>query len=109
MAGLSYRKAMVGTRRAISVLPGINGLRNKPSHLVGPPSLSPVYKPSFLATQVSIFDRKLVNWWVCLSYQHRIISGSSFAQQPKETRIRVCLRALEAEKMASGNAAHDKQ
>jgi len=36
VAGLSYRKAMVGTGRAISVLSG-----NKPSHLVGPLSLSP--------------------------------------------------------------------
>jgi len=56
VAGLSCRKAMVGTRRAISVLSGINGLRNKPSHLVGSPSLSPAYKGGFSATQVSIFD-----------------------------------------------------
>jgi len=33
MAGLGCRKAIGGTGRAISVLSGINGLRNKLSHL----------------------------------------------------------------------------
>ena len=46
VAGLSCRKAMVSIGRAISVLFGINGLRNKLSHLVGPVSLSPAYKSS---------------------------------------------------------------
>ena len=49
VAELSCRKAMVCTGKAISVLSGINGLRNKLSHLVGPLSLSPVYKCSFSA------------------------------------------------------------
>jgi len=31
-----YRKALVFTVRAISVFFGINGLRNKPTYLVGP-------------------------------------------------------------------------
>ena len=38
--GLACRKALVGTGRAISVLFGINGLRNEPSYLVGPPFLA---------------------------------------------------------------------
>jgi len=40
MSGLTCRKALVGTGRAISVLFGINGLRNKPFYLVGPPFLA---------------------------------------------------------------------
>ena len=39
VCGLACRKALVGTGRAISVLFGINGLRNKPSYLIGPPFL----------------------------------------------------------------------
>ena len=35
MSGLTCRKALVGTGRAISVLVGINGLRNEPSYFVG--------------------------------------------------------------------------
>ena len=49
VAGLSCRKAMVCTGKAISVLFGINGLRNKLSHLVGPVFLPPAYKGSFSA------------------------------------------------------------
>ena len=33
VSGLGYRKTLVGTGWPISVLFGINGLRNKPSHL----------------------------------------------------------------------------
>ena len=36
-SGLILRSDMVGTGKAISVLFGINGVRNKRSHLVGPP------------------------------------------------------------------------
>ena len=39
MSGLPCRKGLVGTVRAISALFGIDGLRNKPSYLVGPPFL----------------------------------------------------------------------
>ena len=41
------RSDLVGTGRAISVLFGINGLRNKPSYLVGPPFLAFTYSPFF--------------------------------------------------------------
>ena len=47
VSGLACRKALVGTGRAISILFGINGLRNKPSYLVGPPF--PVFMAQFLA------------------------------------------------------------
>ena len=36
-SGLVLRSDLVGTGKAISVLFGINGVRNKQSHLVGPP------------------------------------------------------------------------
>ena len=37
VSGLSYRNDLVGAGRGISILLGINGVRNKLSHLVGPP------------------------------------------------------------------------
>ena len=36
-SGLSSRNDLVGTRRVISVLFGINRVRNQRSHLIGPP------------------------------------------------------------------------
>ena len=39
MSWLGSRKASVGTWWAISVVLGVNGLRNEPSHLAGPPFL----------------------------------------------------------------------
>ena len=36
-SGLVFRSDLVGTGRAISILLGINGARNKRFHLVGPP------------------------------------------------------------------------
>jgi len=38
-SGTVFRSDLVGTGRAIFVLFGINGVRNKRSHLVGPPFL----------------------------------------------------------------------
>jgi len=52
MSGRACRKALVGTGRAISVLFGINRLRNKPSYLVGPPFLA--LTAHFSASQVGI-------------------------------------------------------
>jgi len=40
MSGLACRKALIDTGRAVSVLVGIKGLRNKPTYLVGPPFLA---------------------------------------------------------------------
>ena len=45
---LVSRNDLIGTGRAISVLFGINGVRNKRSHLVGP--LFPAFKACFFAT-----------------------------------------------------------
>ena len=47
-SGLVLRSDLVGTGRTISVLFGINGVRNKRSHLVGPPF--PEFKARFSAT-----------------------------------------------------------
>jgi len=55
---LACRKALAGTGRAISVLFGINGLRNKPSYLVGPPFL--VFMAQFLAMPGWLFPRALI-------------------------------------------------
>ena len=46
-SGLVFRSDLVGTGRAISVLFGINGVRNKQSHLAGPPY--PEFKARFSA------------------------------------------------------------
>ena len=37
VSGLIFRSDLVGTGRAISILFGINGVRNQQSHIVGPP------------------------------------------------------------------------
>ena len=48
VSGLVLRSNLVDTGRAISVLFGINGVRNKRSHLVGPPFSE--FKACFSAT-----------------------------------------------------------
>ena len=47
-SGLVFISDLVGTGRAISIHFGINGVRNKRSHLVGPPF--PEFKARFSAT-----------------------------------------------------------
>ena len=54
---LVFRSDLVGTRRAIPVLFGINGVRNKRSHLVGPPF--PEFKARFSAMAGWHFSRDL--------------------------------------------------
>ena len=51
-SGLVLKSDLVGSGRAISVLFGINGVRNKRSHLVGPPF--PEFKAVFQLRQVGI-------------------------------------------------------
>jgi len=51
------RNDLVGTGRAISVLFGLNGVRSKRSHLVGPPF--PGFKAGFSATASWHFSRDL--------------------------------------------------
>ena len=58
MSGLSCRRAFVDAGRAISVLFGINGLRNKPSYLVGPAFLA--FTACFSATPGWHFPRALI-------------------------------------------------
>jgi len=64
-SGLVLRSDFVGTGRAISVLFGINGARNKRSHLVGPPF--PEFKARFPATAGWHFSRDLT--------RHLVIGG----------------------------------
>ena len=56
-SGLVFRSDLVGTRRAISILFGINGVTNQRSHLVGPPF--PEFKACFSATAGWHFSRDL--------------------------------------------------
>ena len=56
-SGLVFRSDLVGIGRAISILFGINGVRNKRSHLVGPPF--PEFKARFSATAGWHFLRDL--------------------------------------------------
>ena len=64
-SGLIFRSDLVGTGRAISILFGINGVRNKRSHLVGPPF--PEFKARFSATRGWHFLRDLT--------RHLLIGG----------------------------------
>ena len=56
-SGLIFRSDLVGTGRAISIHFGIKGVRNKWSHLVGPPC--PEFKARFSATAGWHFSRDL--------------------------------------------------
>ena len=47
-SGLAFRSDLVGTGRAICILFSIYGVRNRRSHLVGPPF--PEFKARFTAT-----------------------------------------------------------
>ena len=64
-SALIFRSNLVGTGRAISILLGRNGVRNKQSHLVGPPS--PEFKACFSATAGWHFSRDLT--------RHLLIGG----------------------------------
>ena len=57
VSGLVSRRDLVDTGRAISVLFGINRVRNKRSHLVGSPF--PAFKACFSATAGWHFSRDL--------------------------------------------------
>ena len=46
-SGLVFRSDLVGTGKAISIIFGLNGVRNKRSHLVGP--LFPEFEDRFSA------------------------------------------------------------
>ena len=63
VSGLTCRKALVGTGRANSILFGINGLRNEPSYLAGPPFLA--FTAYFSAMPGWHFQRALTEIGVC--------------------------------------------
>ena len=57
ISGLVSRNNLVGTRRAISILFGINAVTNEQSHIVGPPF--PAFKARFSAIAGWHFSRDL--------------------------------------------------
>jgi len=59
-SGLVFRSDLVGTSGAISILFGINGVRNKRSHLVGPPFSE--FRVCFSATAGWHFSRDLTRY-----------------------------------------------
>ena len=64
-SGLIFRSNLVGTGKAISIIFGINGVRNKQSHLVGPPFSE--FKARFSAMAGWHFSRDLT--------RHLLIGG----------------------------------
>ena len=95
VSGLIFRSNLVGTGRAISVPFGINGVRNKRSHLVGPPF--PEFKACFSATAGWHFWRDLTRHLLIgtsvvgvtyLLSMAEITSGSSFEpNNPTEQKL----------------------
>ena len=69
---LVLRSDLVGTGRAIFVLFGINGVRNKRSHLVGPPF--PEFKARFSATTGWHFSRGLTRHLLIAGCDHSHVS-----------------------------------
>ena len=71
-SGLVLRSDLVGTRRATAVLFGLNGVRNKRSHLVGLPV--PEFKARFSATAGRHFSRDLTRRLVIGGCDHSHVS-----------------------------------
>ena len=93
-SGLVFRSDLVGTGRAISILFGINGVRNQRSRLVGPPF--PEFKARFSATAGWHFSRDLTRRLLiggCGQSQYllsmaEITYGSSFEpNKPREQKL----------------------
>jgi len=94
VSGLIFGSDLVGTRRATSILFGINGVRNKRSHLVGPPF--PEFKARFSGTAGWHFSRYLTRCLLVvgvvrvtyLPSMAEITSGSSFEpNKPREQKL----------------------
>jgi len=94
VSGLVFRSDLVGTGRAVSILFGINGVRNERSHLVGPPF--PEFKARFSATAGWHFSRDLTRRLLIggcgqstyLLSMAEITSGSSFEpNKPREQKL----------------------
>ena len=71
-SGLVLRSDLVGTGRAISIHFGINGVRNKRSHLVGPPF--PEFKARFSATAGWHFSSDLARRLLIDRCSHRHVA-----------------------------------
>ena len=90
-SGLIFRSDLVGTGRAISILFGINGHRNKLSYLVGPPFLA--FTAHFSATPGWHFPRALIESLLIVGVVRVLTCRNWFwekfeAQHPKGTEIR---------------------
>ena len=72
-SGLVFRSDLVGTRRTISILFGIDGVRNKRSHLVGPPF--PEFKAHFSATAGWHFSTDLTRRFLIVGYSQSHVSA----------------------------------
>jgi len=90
VSGLISGNDLVGTGRAISVLFGVNGIRNKRSHLVEPPF--PAFKVRFSAMAGWHFSRDLTRRLLIggcgqtrVSVKKLPLSGSSF--EPTEQKL----------------------
>jgi len=93
-SGLIFRSDLVGTGRVISILFGINGVRNQRSHFVGPPF--PEFKAHFSATAGWHFSRDLTRRLLIVGVVRvmyllsmaEITSRSSFeANKPREQKL----------------------
>jgi len=103
-SGLTFRSDLVGTGRAISILFGINAVRNKWSHLVGPPF--PEFKARFSAKAGWHFSRDLTRRLLIggcgqshVSAKHgwNYLWEQFWAQQAERTETGVRLRVVESE------------
>ena len=88
---LVFRSDLVGTGRAITIFYGINGVKNKPSHLVGPPF--PEFKALFSATAGWQFLRDLTRHLLIGGCGQSHVSGSSFEpNKPREQKLGYVLK-----------------
>ena len=72
-SGLVFRSNLVATGRAISILLGINGVRNRRFHLVGPPFSE--FKARFSATAGWHFSRDLTRCLLIGGCDHSQVYG----------------------------------
>ena len=103
-SGLVFRSNLVGTGRVISILFGINGVRNQRSHLVGPPFQE--FKVRFSATPGWHFSRDLTRClligrcgqsYVSAKHGWNYLWEQFWALQAERTETGVRLRVVERE------------
>jgi len=95
MSGLVFRSDLAGTGRAISILFGTNGVRNKRSYLVGP--LFPEFKARFSATAGWHFKRDLT--------RHLLIDGCGQSHVSAKNYLWEVVRVMYLLKITSGSSS----